>query len=384
MPEITSCPDCGKKLKVPDNLIGKQVKCPGCGNAFVAEVMGAEPPPPPARGRGSEGIGQSPRSRPSAAAPAPREPDEDYGPDEDQGDEGGRGGRGEKSAWKKVAMGTNFLLISWVLSISGIVIGILGGLLIPIIAPPAAQNITWGPGGMNVTATPASSLFGTLHTLLSVCTNLIRVCAMGLAGVAYFFYMGIPARTGARGLAMATLGLCGAALLCFLLTMVIPFLMRSSVNAALMANNPAASANMIQSMISAFGGMIVLAVLTGLLIMGELSTCALYFKVVAGKLKAKGLVSNTNALFITGLGAVAYSILMSVIPLFAGAMVLGLAPTPTTPAAASSASQTAGAMMLGYLACLCLDGVLLLGYGIWFFVTIFLFRGEIDSYIRTL
>jgi hypothetical protein len=36
MPEEFSCPHCEKKLKVPDHLLGKRVKCPGCGNGFLA------------------------------------------------------------------------------------------------------------------------------------------------------------------------------------------------------------------------------------------------------------------------------------------------------------------------------------------------------------
>lgn len=40
MPEIVSCPDCERKLRVPDNLIGKKVKCPGCGVMFTALVSG--------------------------------------------------------------------------------------------------------------------------------------------------------------------------------------------------------------------------------------------------------------------------------------------------------------------------------------------------------
>jgi predicted Zn finger-like uncharacterized protein len=44
MPTSIECPSCNRKLKVPDNLLGKKVKCPTCGNAFTAAE---EPPPPP-------------------------------------------------------------------------------------------------------------------------------------------------------------------------------------------------------------------------------------------------------------------------------------------------------------------------------------------------
>jgi uncharacterized Zn finger protein (UPF0148 family) len=47
MPHTITCPtpDCGRQLRVPDTLVGKKVKCPSCGNTFVAQVD--EPPPPP-------------------------------------------------------------------------------------------------------------------------------------------------------------------------------------------------------------------------------------------------------------------------------------------------------------------------------------------------
>ncbi len=38
MPEIIACPDCGRKLRVPDDLLGHKVKCPSCGINFTASV----------------------------------------------------------------------------------------------------------------------------------------------------------------------------------------------------------------------------------------------------------------------------------------------------------------------------------------------------------
>jgi predicted Zn finger-like uncharacterized protein len=38
MPEIVSCPECGRKLKVPDDFLGKKVKCPQCSKTFTAEA----------------------------------------------------------------------------------------------------------------------------------------------------------------------------------------------------------------------------------------------------------------------------------------------------------------------------------------------------------
>jgi predicted RNA-binding Zn-ribbon protein involved in translation (DUF1610 family) len=51
MPISFSCPQCGKKLKAPDNAVGKRSKCPGCGNpvtcpepVYDAELVEAPPP----------------------------------------------------------------------------------------------------------------------------------------------------------------------------------------------------------------------------------------------------------------------------------------------------------------------------------------------------
>src|SRR5262245_37497475 len=44
MPIQIACPSCNRQLKVPDNLIGQHVKCPGCENTFAAAVEEAPPP----------------------------------------------------------------------------------------------------------------------------------------------------------------------------------------------------------------------------------------------------------------------------------------------------------------------------------------------------
>lgn len=46
MPELTTCPSCSKQLRVPDELIGKGVKCPTCGATFTAQPTGSAAPPP--------------------------------------------------------------------------------------------------------------------------------------------------------------------------------------------------------------------------------------------------------------------------------------------------------------------------------------------------
>ena len=45
--ELVSCPECQRKLRVPTELVGKQVKCPTCGHTFTADPATQAPPPPP-------------------------------------------------------------------------------------------------------------------------------------------------------------------------------------------------------------------------------------------------------------------------------------------------------------------------------------------------
>jgi predicted Zn finger-like uncharacterized protein len=66
MPTVISCPSCQKQLKVPDELIGKAVKCPGCKQTFTAQAGGM----PEAA---EEAVQEPPRRRP---APPPEDEEE--------------------------------------------------------------------------------------------------------------------------------------------------------------------------------------------------------------------------------------------------------------------------------------------------------------------
>jgi predicted Zn finger-like uncharacterized protein len=59
MPEIINCPQCERKLRVPDNLLGQAVKCPTCSMTFTASAALSELPP---------------MAGPEAAAPPPSAP----------------------------------------------------------------------------------------------------------------------------------------------------------------------------------------------------------------------------------------------------------------------------------------------------------------------
>jgi hypothetical protein len=46
MAEIVTCPSCQRRLNVPGELAGQQVKCPTCAATFTALTPGSAPPPP--------------------------------------------------------------------------------------------------------------------------------------------------------------------------------------------------------------------------------------------------------------------------------------------------------------------------------------------------
>jgi len=60
MPEVITCPQCERQLRVPEELVGQRVKCPTCGTNFTATVSGRSEP--------SAAVGEleSAESRPSA------------------------------------------------------------------------------------------------------------------------------------------------------------------------------------------------------------------------------------------------------------------------------------------------------------------------------
>jgi hypothetical protein len=75
MAETVACPDCQRKLLVPEELLGKLVQCPGCGKVFTA-MLGAPPP------------GEAPTAPPAAELPVlppPERPRVDWlGEEEDE------------------------------------------------------------------------------------------------------------------------------------------------------------------------------------------------------------------------------------------------------------------------------------------------------------
>jgi predicted Zn finger-like uncharacterized protein len=164
MPTTVDCPSCNRKLRIPDELLGKKVKCPTCGNAFTASAapsadpMEEEAPPP------------SPRR---AAAPPPPEEEYQDEPAEEQGEE--RPSRRRRSR-KEPHRGTLILIL-----------GILG-----LVTLPPLGTAAWLMGNHDLKeidagrmdsegrgATNAGRICGMIATILMI-VYLVCGCAVGM------------------------------------------------------------------------------------------------------------------------------------------------------------------------------------------------------------
>jgi predicted Zn finger-like uncharacterized protein len=92
MPQQISCPSCARTLKVPDELIGKTVRCPNCKTAFTAQ---AEPPSAPLQTEKPPAA--NPSRRRAADDDPPRDADDaDDRPRDDENDQPRSGGAPHK------------------------------------------------------------------------------------------------------------------------------------------------------------------------------------------------------------------------------------------------------------------------------------------------
>jgi hypothetical protein len=172
MPEFVSCPDpaCGKKLRVPDELMGKKVKCPGCARMFIAGEPGqqsqekAQETPPeeelpeekPTRKRSSR-LAELRRARRESAYADNEEDDIEEEEDHSQGvttskrrsrrseDDrvSGPRRRGSRSSWLEARDGINLVMLSGytVLGLCGFVYFLIG--LAILIPHPAVAWVGW-------------------------------------------------------------------------------------------------------------------------------------------------------------------------------------------------------------------------------------------------
>jgi hypothetical protein len=178
MNEIISCGQCGRKLQVPESLIGQDVQCPTCGATFTANVGAAAPRPPAA---------PAPRHHEPEPEPEPpprrrRRFEDDY--DDDYDDDYGRR-RGRPSRRDLMPHRGGMILTLGILGLVSVFVCCLGLLLSPFAWIMGNQDLAeiragrMDPEGEGMTqAGRICGIIGTIILILSV-----------VVGVVYFFLM---------------------------------------------------------------------------------------------------------------------------------------------------------------------------------------------------
>jgi predicted Zn finger-like uncharacterized protein len=171
MPTTVDCPSCSRKLRIPDELLGKKVKCPTCGNTFTASG-GAAPPV-------EEEEAPSPPPRAAARRPVAPRPEEE----EEYEDRPARGRRGGGS---RLAPHRGVLIL--ILGILSIVIGYVGVVMGPIAWSMGGHDLKeiaagrMDPEGQGLTN--GGRICGIIGTILGVLE--VLCCIVYIAGVAIF------------------------------------------------------------------------------------------------------------------------------------------------------------------------------------------------------
>lgn len=240
MPQLIRCPDCGRTLRVPDDLLGKKVKCPGCGVKFVGAADAPEElDEAPARSsfsstRADSSAGRRPSRRDDddeddrrrsrrddeyeddRPRRSRRRRDDDYEDEDDDDRYRRRRPEGDPvQGWQRVRLGINLIITGEFIWIAAIVLLVLGGVALWAFgvasifsmasSPPSSSTASAAAGTFFGMAIGAVILFG-LYWLLNLAEQGLRVAGEG-------FCMGVvPTRraTYLRGLAIATF-CCGAA-----------------------------------------------------------------------------------------------------------------------------------------------------------------------------
>src|SRR5487761_1552961 len=83
---VIKCPDCGKSLKVSDNIAGKRVRCPGCKNPIVVRVAAPVLELVDEEEEQEERVTTRPRREAARTPPVRRPRDEDDEEEEDDED----------------------------------------------------------------------------------------------------------------------------------------------------------------------------------------------------------------------------------------------------------------------------------------------------------
>lgn len=385
MPEIIACPDCERTLRVPDNLLGRKVKCPSCGITFTAggDPSGSgrarkggisadrgrryEEDEPPRSGRRYE-EDEPPRSR-------RREDDEDYPRsrrdddyDEDYQDSSRKASRVE--GWKKTRLGLNLVLTSNYVWIGTIVLGFVGSFLLGAIGVGAMSTARTSGQAMSTAVTLGTGMmiFAGLLMLLGFAVEVLGVGGKG-------FCMAVPPvrGTGTRALAIATF--CCAAT-AFGLNMIGTLITLVSYGMAM--TNPMAFLSLGLGVNPVISVLAFLAALAGgiLWIFFLRSVCVAVRNNELARTLVVFLISAAVYVVVAiGLGC----ILLLIVGASMASLFGGVASGRTSVGSARAAANISGALLIGFW---CVIGLVGLGLYIWYLVLLHQVRAVVDRAAR--
>lgn len=386
MSSTISCPSCQRTLRVPESLLGKNVKCPGCSHRFTAADQSESEEEAPRR---STSVSEKPSRRPAAPpSPPPEDEEEERRPsrrakhdddedddrriqrsgrdeDEDDDEERGPSPRDVKAGWDKVRMGINLVMIGLWVWIGSSVLAALGGLLgIVLLGGTLASNLN-NPNF-------ASLGFAGVLVILSVGVYYLGTFAeFVLRLIGYGLCMAVPAQR--RG------GLKPLALTAFILSAVtIAFSLLNIAISGFSGFNSFNSLNKNGHMDVAGSG---IGLLGGLCALASFVVYLFFLRSVCTAVRARELSSKPISVLIAFVCFWVISIVLMIIIGCAGAATLGSALQSQS---SNKAVTSLGIWMVLLIAFGCIAVLAFMGLYVWYILILQKIRDAVASYRRRL
>jgi hypothetical protein len=371
MPEITSCPDCEKKLRVPDDLLGKKVRCPGCGVQFIARAgVGLPEERSAARAPASRSEAYSER-RPGPPAAGYRDRyDDDYddrrGRRDDYEDQDRP--RDTSKAWRGVRLGLNFVIIAGWLTIGMVGVAAIGmgmfmlagvSLFTSVSTAPANQQAGKAVGGVVA--------LGLGVVLFAIVIGLINLAEAVLRLVGYGVCIQVPSNrdSAAKGLVIAAFSCACAA--------VALNLFGALLSGAL---NGLAQGGLAVLFVGGYGN--AFGLLAGLIALGGFVCWLLFLRSVALQLRGSDVAGRIVTWIIVWLVFGGAVFVIGLVIFLAG---IATAFSATQSATPGGAIRTMGAFAVVAVVMACLVGLVGLALYVWYILLVTQVRHLVDRHL---
>jgi predicted Zn finger-like uncharacterized protein len=382
-----SCPACQRPLRVPESLLGKAVKCPGCSHRFTAAEQNEDEAPPPrasssvrtsrrpsappleeeeAAPRRSERISDKPQPRRERDDDRPsrrRDDDDDY--EEQSSSTGSR-----KAAWNKVRIGINLVMIGIWVWLGGSILAGLGGLLgfltlgSALITSASSNQAAWGSMG-----------FAGILLILSV--GLYYVCVLGefvLRLVGYGMCMSAPPirDSGLRPLAITAFALSAVQVLFWCVSFFVGGLNGFAASAFNRSRGLAAGSDAASTGISG---------LSALCAIGSFVVFLFFLRSVCNNIRARELASKPVSVLIAFVLFWVITVILFVLLACGG----GAAVASTFQGqSANRAASSLGTLFIIMIVLGCIAGLIYLGMQVWYIFILQQIRDAVASHRRRL